>query len=135
VPSALVGARFYGVYGVAAAQFATAVAVLLLNYAVLMRTIQLPFLAIFHRNWRIAAASGVMGTAVAAAAQWTSVGMQVPVGIRLLALVLLGACVYVGVLAAFWVTAGRPAGPELEIVGYARSFIARLRSTPAPSHD
>lgn len=79
------------------------------------------------RNWRLFAATGMMGGVM----YWTGLGWATIQGSRVdllwhLGLVVpAGALVYAASLVAFWSVAGKPAGPEADMLAYIRRRLSR----------
>src|SRR5690606_12677818 len=111
-PSIAYGAVTAGVIGVAWAHLVNAAFVSLpVNYAVVLRRLQLPFTALVARVWRpMVAASGMY--AVLSSVIDDEVAPSLP---TLFAAVLVGAVIYVAILLTLWFASGRPGGPERTI--------------------
>jgi lipopolysaccharide exporter len=113
VPTTIILGQSFGVTGVAAAQVVAATVVLIVNYWVLMRTLDMSAWTVLSRHWRIAAASVLMGVAVVGGGRWLNAA-AVPALARLAAMVAVGAVSYFVLLGVLWLACLRPAGPEQE---------------------
>jgi len=102
----------WGVAGVAFAQCVASALVLVVNYAVLRRTLNLSWTATGHRLWRVVASAAVMYASVAALREVLLLhGVDSAPG-RLGLLVPAGIAVYAVTLSGLWLVLGRPDGPE-----------------------
>lgn len=127
IPSLIWGALNYGVTGVAWAYVANSVVVTVpLNYAVMLKRLELRLVRVLSVMWRPSLATAVMYYLVSRlAAQLGTPTLQ-----ALLATVAFGAAVYISTVMALWLIARRPDGPERTIVNRAvlpawRRFAAR----------
>ena len=112
IPAVIWGAYKYGAIGVAdAALVNMAVVTVPLNYALMLRHLELPLYRVLALFWRPAVGTAVMYVATLK----VSAGLPVSLG-ALLAAITFGASVYAVVVVLLWWLAGRPAGPEKTLV-------------------
>ncbi len=81
-----------------------------------MRRLELPLRRLAPLMWRCVVATGAMAAALAVTGLgWRDIGVLAMGGA-----ILVGAAVYALVLMALWLAAGRPAGPEADMLGLVR---------------
>jgi lipopolysaccharide exporter len=120
-------ARSFGAMGAAWAAVLSAALLMPVNYAILLRKLELGAGAVLKVVWRPILAGAGMYAAVATFCAWTGVsGSTVRDLLYLLSAVALGAAVYVAAVSALWLLAGRPAGAE-------RILLDRLQTRGAQS--
>jgi lipopolysaccharide exporter len=103
----------FGLAGAAAAAAAATVLEQVLTVATALRRFHVRTHAIIRRVWRPVLATTAMATVLAGTGLgWT----DDPDPVRLIEAVIAGAFSYAGVLSATWAIAGRPAGPETDVV-------------------
>ena len=128
--------RYQGVMGVAWAQVAASALVLLVNFSVLGRTLDLSLARLLLRNHRvILAAAAMCGIVLCLQSSFGTAPGHNHWG-RLAGSVVAGVGAYFGTLIALWHLAGAPSGPEAEIRGLAVRivrFAAALREA-RPDH-
>lgn len=121
----LVLGRSYGAVGVAAAQVIGGVAALMVNYLTLVRTLALRWSQIVATQWRVVAASALMGLSVLELRGLLADGW--PVALRLAVLVSSGALAYAAVAYVLWVLSGRPDGSEEKLYGTLKQLLWKKR--------
>jgi O-antigen/teichoic acid export membrane protein len=112
--------RYHGIIGVAWAQVAASAFVLLVNFTVLARTLDLTMVELVFRNHRVVLASAAMCGIVLCLRE--ALGSPGHWGL-LAASVVAGVAGYFGALLALWRVAGGPPGPEAEIRGLAMRML------------
>jgi PST family polysaccharide transporter len=119
-------ARSWRITGVALAQCAASALVLVVNYAVLRRTLNLSWAAMGHRLWRVVASAGIMYACVVALREFlVARGVDSAPG-RLSLLVPAGVAVYGVTLGSLWLVLGRPDGPEQGVFERASPLVASV---------
>lgn len=112
LPVALAGANWRGLEGVAIARFTVTLVFVPVMFALLVRLLNVPILAILRTIWRpLGAAAGMAMTVTAIHPYLPSVPW-----IRLLGDAAVGAAAYASVLVTLWLCAGRPPGAERAIL-------------------
>jgi O-antigen/teichoic acid export membrane protein len=110
----LFGRRF-GVTGVAWAQVIASAIVLIVNYAVLLRTLRLRMALVVRRSYRVVLASAAMAVLIIAVTDASSSWPLHQVWQRLALMIVIGVASYFAILTSLWVVLGKPAGPEADL--------------------
>ncbi len=127
-PALYVGVSREGAVGAAWAYVASALVVVPLSYAILVRTLRIPVLELFAVVWRPLVATGLMIAAVYPAGGWLGPAADgVARIVQLSVLVPLGAAVYLLAVLGLWAASGRPAGAERMVFDEAANQLSRLR--------
>lgn len=117
VPMLFYGIDRAGAYGAAIAITVATGVLLVINYAVVMRLMNLSFKRLFGAIWRTVAAVAVMAVAVLSLKSlWPAERDMVDMSFELAALVLCGALTYCGTQLALWYLSGRPDGAERHVL-------------------
>ncbi len=126
IPFILAGMYFFGLIGVIYARVLTGSFGILLNFNVVKRITGLGFGAQLAANWRALISVVAMAAAVFPVAHWA--GRQVDeIGLVLELAVSagVGPVVYLGTNWALWIAAGRPTGPETELLRMISTVLGR----------
>jgi len=122
IPVILVGAVWFGLPGLIAARSITGAIFIAANTMLVRRFTGLGLWEQMRLNIRPLVAASVMAATVLALTRAVGPYDTVPLRIAALALFcLVGGVVHIGVTALLWMLAGRPAGPESEIIRFARA--------------
>lgn len=116
----------YGVMGVAWAQVAASALVLVINFSVLTETLDMDFLEIFARNYRVVLASAATGGVVIAMQDAMGRIPSLAIGSRLSIMVGSGVIGYFVILLGLWHLIGKPSGPEEDIWGLFVGAVRRI---------
>lgn len=131
-PFVITGMYFYGLPGILYARVFTDTASIFFNTSVVTRITGLTFMQQMLPNVRALTSSFIMALAVAVLGTVLPPSFDASANLeKMLILISFGAFVYVGVTALQWVLAGRPRGPETEImsiVGKVTKFPWKVRS-------
>jgi len=121
--------RWRGLNGAAFGYLLTALVMLPVTFAVVLRMLAIRLSAFLAHIWRPLLSAACMFAAVVAFSHNVAVTAPLTVIVpNLIGAVVLGAVVYVGVVALAWWAAGRPAGAESAIFGKAQPVIEKLRA-------
>lgn len=127
LPFIIAGMCLYGLPGVVYASVFTGVLSILFNTSVVTSVTGLTFLQQMRPNFRAITSSIVMAVAVAVVGTMLSPSFDALKNLeKLFILVPLGAFVYIGCTALHWKLAGRPKGPETELI----SFLTKATKFP-----
>jgi O-antigen/teichoic acid export membrane protein len=108
IPAVMWGAYYYGAIGVAVAALVNMTVITVpLNYALLLRQLQLPVRRVLALFWRPVIGTAVMYLSIIELAPALPLSLW-----ALLAAIAFGATMYGVTIALLWALAGRPAGPE-----------------------
>jgi lipopolysaccharide exporter len=131
IPVLIIMSSRYGVVGAATGYILTALGLLPLNIALVLRTIEMRAATLLREVWRPILAAGTMYvvTKLVAMPVIDIATLSSSEALRLLAIyVPLGALVYVATLASLWMLSGRPEGAETIVM---RIVAERLRHVHA----
>jgi O-antigen/teichoic acid export membrane protein len=126
LPLLLTFARSDGAVGAAWAHLLTSIFFVPISFGVVLRYLRLRIRAFLAATWRIGAAAGIMAFAVDRFVDWSSADGW-PAAVSLVTAVTAGAAIYVGVMLALWVVAGKPAGVERTVLDSGATRLRALR--------
>lgn len=128
IPLIIVGMVFYGVPGVVLARCVSGTANTLVNMAMVRHLLGLPIRTQIAANARALASTVVMVVLVTAVDRWVGEGTDPLFLVSEIAILLFAAILtYLACTASLWTIAGKPAGPESEVVSLL-SVVLRRRS-------
>ena len=131
VPALVVGIHLAGATGAAWALVTTSFLLLVSDYVLLSRILELAPPSLARVLWRPIAAAGVMAIPVLAMARAQAAAPATAEAIVRLAIeAITAALIYVGALAVLWLASGRPAGAEQSLLSLGRALVARLSRRP-----
>jgi lipopolysaccharide exporter len=118
-PLIIFAVRAYGIEGAAVARFAVSMLMLPVMLVVASRICSVPLRRLLAALWRPVVSGALMALALAAPMPYPAMLVA-----ALAVKVVLGGVVYVGALLVLWVIAGKPPGPERDLLQHARSRFA-----------
>ena len=127
-PIILAGLYWWGLGGLVLARVVSGLLAVAVNMALVSRMIDLPVVRQLEANMR-----AFISVALMAAGCWTVARMfgapadRVALGLQVAFEIVVGALVYVGANLVFWLRAGRPAGPETEMLQILGKATRKLR--------
>ncbi len=132
LPAVLLGLFFGGLTGLLIARVVAGGFVLsFLNLLLVSRLIQLPVLSQLRACWRSVVSVCAMAGVLAPLHDWPLHAAGLPEKIfAVSASIAIGALVYGGAHFLLWILAGRPAGPEREMLALAERLFRKMRLTP-----
>lgn len=131
LPIIVASLYFGGFAGIVAARVFTGLIAIGFNVVLVRQLIGLRVRAQFAANGRALAATGAMVTIVLLTQAALPGLVVLHLGWQIGVIVAAAATVYIGTTAALWLAAGRPAGPEQEIVALGLGFLRRVRRRPS----
>ena len=123
--------RVFGLIGVASAQVIALSIVVIVNYAALLRTLDLRLWEVARRNCRVVLASGLMGVATWGVGRLLAQSGIANVVAQLAAMISTGVLVFCVSLFGLWSMLRRPDGPEEQLV----SLLKRVLGRGSPASD
>ncbi len=126
IPFILAGMYLFGLTGVVYARVLTGTFGILLNFSVIKQVTGLSFVKQLGANWRAVMAVMVMTAGVLLADDWgAGATTQIDLAVKVALSVCVGASVYFATSYALWLAAGRPPGPEREVLRMAGALVVR----------
>jgi O-antigen/teichoic acid export membrane protein len=138
VPFILIGMYADGMIGIVYARIFTGTAGLFMNANIVTRITGLTFMQQIGSNFRALASSAAMALAAAGLWRFLPAASNSILNIEEIALLIpFCAAIYVFFTAALWHLAGRPSGPETELLSLVAKAAGNIRSKlrPAPAAD
>ncbi len=121
--------EMFGLIGVAVAQVIALSVVVIVNYATLLRTLDLHLGEVVRRNYRVVLASALMGLVVWWVGRLVAQAGVANVALQLAAMVSAGVLVFCLTLFGLWRLLHRPVGPEEELVALLNRMLGRAEQT------
>ena len=127
VPLLVMGTRWYGITGAAAAIALSNVLFLAMLLVITLRSIGLGFADLLRTIWRSLLSCGAMAVVIVVVhLQWVGSQMLHEHIVELVTCVLAGATTYIGLHITLWRLCGSPAGSESRLIDLARATIRRI---------
>jgi O-antigen/teichoic acid export membrane protein len=133
VPATIVCSHFAGYEGVAWAYVVTSAALAPINFAMLRRDAGIRFSDLWTRVWRVTLAAGAMVLLLLGTFPQSSHETTAGTAALLLLKVVAGIAIYVGGVAALWLSCKRPEGPEQRVLQLILQWVKRPANPKALS--
>jgi len=127
VPGMIIASWKFGAVGAASMFVACSAGILVVDWIVISRVLQMRVTEMVRNVVRPAASAAAMVIALTAFHQWLQGTHELSVLVELSVKILIGALVYVSALTMLWLAAGRPSGAERWLLKQMQTFALRLK--------